>query len=75
MNGEKIGITTKRAAIDTGTSLFAIPNAEAEIINKRIGAVKQNSGQYMVDCSTLDSLPTLELQFNGRTFPLTRKYS
>jgi saccharopepsin len=75
MNGEKIGITTKRAAIDTGTSLFAIPNAEAEIINKRIGAVKQNSGQYMVDCSTLDSLPTLELQFNGRTFPLTpRQY-
>jgi len=71
MNGEKIGITTKRAAIDTGTSLFAIPTAEADIINKRIGAVKQNSGQYMVDCSTLDSLPTLELQFNGRTFPLT----
>jgi len=71
MNGEKIGITTKRAAIDTGTSLFAIPVAEADIINKRIGAVKQNSGQYMVDCSTLDSLPTLELQFNGRTFPLT----
>jgi len=71
MNGEKIGITTKRAAIDTGTSLFAIPVAEADLINKRIGAVKQNSGQYMVDCSTLDSLPTLELQFNGRTFPLT----
>jgi len=71
MNGEKIGITTKRAAIDTGTSLFAIPTEEAEIINKRIGAVKQNSGQYMVDCNKLDSLPTLELEFNGHSFPLT----
>jgi len=73
MNGEKIGITTRRAAIDTGTSLFAIPTKEAEIINKRIGAVKQNSGQYMVDCNTIDDLPTLELVFNGHTFSLTRK--
>jgi len=71
MNGEKIGITTRRAAIDTGTSLFAIPVNEADIINKRIGAVKQNSGQYMVDCSTLSSLPNIELVFNGRTFTLT----
>jgi len=73
MNGEKIGITTKRAAIDTGTSLFAIPTKEADIINKRIGAVKQNSGQYMVDCSTLDSLPNIELVFNGHSFSLTPK--
>jgi len=71
MNGEKIGVTTRRAAIDTGTSLFAIPVNEADIINKRIGAVKQNSGQYMVDCSTLSSLPNIELTFNGRTFSLT----
>jgi saccharopepsin len=75
MNGEKIGIKTRRAAIDTGTSLFAIPTEEADIINKRIGAVKQNQGQYMVDCSTLDSLPNLDLVFNGRTFTLTpRQY-
>ncbi|ORX59095.1 peptidase A1 [Piromyces finnis] len=75
MGGEKIGVTTRRAAIDTGTSLFAIPMNEAEIINKRIGAVKQNSGQYMVDCSTIDSLPNLDLVFNGRSFTLTpRQY-
>jgi len=73
MDGERIGITTRRAAIDTGTSLFAIPTKEAEIINKRIGAVKQNSGQYMVDCNSLDSLPNIELYFNGHSFSLTRK--
>jgi len=71
MDGQKIGVTTRRAAIDTGTSLFAIPTEEADIINKRIGAVKQSSGQYMVDCETLDELPNIELKFNGRSFSLT----
>jgi len=73
MDGQKIGVTTRRAAIDTGTSLFAIPTEEADIINKRIGAVKQGSGQYMLDCETLDELPNIELKFNGRSFSLTRK--
>jgi len=67
---EDLRFETKRAAIDTGSSLFALPVAEADEINNRIGAKKSYTGQYMVDCSVIDSLPELGLQFGGKTFKL-----
>lgn len=53
------------AAIDTGSSLFAVPSETADKINKIIGGKKSWNGQYMVDCTTLDSLPLLKLHFGG----------
>ncbi|KAJ1332104.1 hypothetical protein BSLG_009037 [Batrachochytrium salamandrivorans] len=54
-----------------GSSLFALPVAEAEAINAAIGGKKNWSGQYVVDCATVSSLPELTLQFGGHKFPLS----
>lgn len=59
------------AAIDTGTSLIALPSGLAEILNAEIGAKKGWSGQYSVDCESRDSLPDLTLNFNGYNFTIT----
>jgi saccharopepsin len=59
------------AAIDTGTSLIALPTEEADWINKKIGATKGPTGQYSVDCATVSSLPDIVLSFGGKPFPLT----
>lgn len=59
------------AAIDTGTSLIALPSGLAEILNAEIGAKKGWSGQYSIDCESRDSLPDLTLNFNGYNFTIT----
>lgn len=59
------------AAIDTGTSLITLPSSLAEIINTKIGAEKNWSGQYTVDCEKRDSLPELTLNFAGYNFTLS----
>ena len=70
LGGQNIGVTTTRAAIDTGSSLFALPTTEADAINKKIGGRKNWSGQYVVDCDTIPSLPALSLGFGGKQFIL-----
>lgn len=59
------------AAIDTGTSLIALPSGLAEILNAKIGATKGWSGQYSIECSTRDSLPDLTFNFSGYNFTIT----
>lgn len=59
------------AAIDTGTSLIALPSDLAEILNSEIGAKKSWSGQYIVDCSSRASLPDLTFRFDGHNFTIT----
>ncbi|GMM29652.1 proteinase A [Martiniozyma asiatica (nom. inval.)] len=59
------------AAIDTGTSLIALPSQLAEILNAQIGAEKSWNGQYSIDCAKRDSLPDLTLTFNGYNFTIT----
>ncbi|KAH3902339.1 proteinase A SCDLUD_002159 [Saccharomycodes ludwigii] len=59
------------AAIDTGTSLIALPSGLAEILNAEIGAKKDWSGQYKIDCDTRDSLPDLTFTFVGKNFTLS----
>lgn len=59
------------AAIDTGTSLLALPSGLAEILNAQIGAKKSWSGQYSIDCDSRDSLPDLTLNFGGYNFTLS----
>jgi len=58
------------AAIDTGSSLFAVPTSVATSINEAIGAKKTWSGQYTIDCSLVDSLPALTLTFGGKEYTL-----
>lgn len=58
------------AAIDTGTSLIALPSGLAEVLNSEIGATKGWSGQYTVECDTVDSLPDLTFNFGGYNFTI-----
>ncbi|KAF9457020.1 aspartic peptidase A1 [Collybia nuda] len=58
------------AAIDTGTSLIALPTDIAEMLNTQIGAKKSWNGQYQVDCSKVPSLPELSFHFGGKPYPL-----
>lgn len=61
------------AAIDTGTSLIALPSGLAEILNAQIGAKKSWTGQYTVDCDSRDKLPDLTFNFDGYNFTLGPK--
>jgi saccharopepsin len=58
------------AAIDTGTSLIALPTDIAEMLNTQIGAKKSWNGQYQVDCSRVPSLPELSFYFGGKPYAL-----
>ncbi|CAR28584.1 hypothetical protein ZYGR_0S02180 [Zygosaccharomyces rouxii] len=59
------------AAIDTGTSLIALPSGLAEIINAEIGAKKSWTGQYTVECEARSSLPNMTFTLGGHNFELT----
>ncbi|KAI6164897.1 Asp-domain-containing protein [Pisolithus thermaeus] len=56
---EELELDNTGAAIDTGTSLIALPTDIAEMLNTQIGATRSWNGQYQVDCSTVPSLPDL----------------
>ncbi|OZJ02908.1 hypothetical protein BZG36_04933 [Bifiguratus adelaidae] len=56
------------AAIDTGSSLFAIPTDLADLLNRELGAEKNFAGQYVLDCDKVASLPQFCLTFNGKDF-------
>ncbi|PKI82548.1 saccharopepsin [Malassezia vespertilionis] len=58
------------AAIDTGTSLIAMPTDVAEILNKEIGATRNMLGQYTVDCEKVAGLPDLTMTLNGESYIL-----
>merc|ERR1711973_549006 len=61
------------AIVDTGSSLLVGPKAQTNAINKMIGGkeVLPGTGQFMVDCNSLDSLPVIDFIIGGKKFPLT----
>jgi len=64
-----------QATISTSASLMMGPADVIEILNSIIKAKKAWNGQYIVDCSTLDSLPVITFKIGGKDFPLTpREY-
>lgn len=69
-DGEDVEMENTGAAIDTGTSLIAMPVIMADLINKQIGAKKNFAGQYTIECDKVPSLPDFSFQFNGKLFTL-----
>ncbi|KAJ6599029.1 aspartic peptidase A1 [Mycena vulgaris] len=68
--GDELELENTGAAIDTGTSLIALPTDIAEMLNTQIGATKSWNGQYTVDCAKVPSLPELSFYFGGKPYPL-----
>ncbi|KAF8974534.1 endopeptidase [Flammula alnicola] len=67
---DELELENTGAAIDTGTSLIALPTDIAEMLNTQIGAKKTWNGQYQVDCAKVPSLPELSFYFGGKPYPL-----
>lgn len=72
LGGKKLG-QKARAAIDTGTSLIAVPSEISDAINESIGAKRGFRGIYTVDCDAIDTLPDVTFTFGGHDFPLSAK--
>ncbi|KAJ7368343.1 endopeptidase [Mycena olivaceomarginata] len=67
---DELELENTGAAIDTGTSLIALPTDIAEMLNSQIGATKSWNGQYTLDCAKVPSLPDLTFTFGGKKYPL-----
>ncbi len=72
VGGRDMGIKGT-AAIDTGTSLIAMPSALSDAINAQIGAKKGFRGIYTVDCDAIDAIPDVTFEFGGHKFPLSAR--
>jgi len=67
---QEMELESTGAAIDTGTSLIALPSDVAEILNKEIGAKKGWNGQYSVDCETIPNLPDFTFTMDGHDYSI-----
>lgn len=59
-----------QAIVDTGTSLLTVPQQYMSVLLQATGAQEDQYGQFSVDCSSIQNLPTLTFIINGVQFPL-----
>ncbi|KAG9327908.1 hypothetical protein JZ751_018378, partial [Albula glossodonta] len=59
-----------QAIVDTGTSMLTCPQQFLGYLMRGIGAQQSQYGEYMVDCSQMNNLPTLYFNINGVNLPL-----
>ncbi|XP_010615901.1 gastricsin [Fukomys damarensis] len=56
--------------VDTGTSLLTMPQEYLTPLMQALGAQQSQFGEYVVDCDSVQSLPTLNFILSGVKFPL-----
>lgn len=61
------------AIVDSGTSLIVGPSKAIHSIANKIGASPTITGQYTVDCETLDSIPDITWAINGKEYTVAGK--
>jgi len=61
------------AIIDSGTSLITGPSKEIRKLAKSVGAKRLPTGQYVVDCGKVDSIPDVSFTIAGEKYTLTGK--
>lgn len=69
IGGQDIGVKGT-AAIDTGTSLIAVPKAIAQAINGAIGAKQGFRGVWSVECDSVPDMPPVTFTFGGHEYKL-----
>merc|ERR1719335_2138312 len=76
LDGVKFGDTavdtgSKKAIIDSGTSLLAGPKDAVSKLATAAGATSLMGKEYIVDCGKVSSLPDLSITLGGKPFTLT----
>jgi hypothetical protein len=62
-------ISSKTTAIvDSGTSLITGPPAEVRALAKSVGARRMLTGQYVIDCGKVDTMPDIIFILGGKAF-------
>ncbi|XP_070274721.1 gastricsin [Myotis yumanensis] len=59
-----------QAIVDTGTSLLTVPQQYLSALLQATGAQEDQYGQFVVNCNSIQNLPTFTFIINGVQFPL-----
>ncbi|XP_028263484.1 gastricsin-like [Parambassis ranga] len=72
INGQETGWCSQgcQSIVDTGTSMLTAPSQLLGNIMQAIGAQQNQYGDYLVDCSQVNNLPTLSFVISGVSLPL-----
>ncbi|XP_066907773.1 cathepsin D [Halyomorpha halys] len=74
VNNNPVGCSSGcKAVADTGTSLIIGPVADIDKINALIPGIVGPNGVKVVDCDSIDSLPDITFEINGKSYTLQGK--